>query len=264
MKLISVIKNTIFSIFLIFIYWDSTFWKIAVNYLGENEKRITYGILSMGLFLTFSIIYFILFKLIESLFPKNKRKKIIKYPKSLPMILISVFCFKFLIFGDIAINIDNNQSLDKAIEVQTPTLKQGSLKIYKIGQVKGGYGWYDIYKGFYLLQNIKINKQYVICSQDVSGENLESKIYKEYTSPDKLFLIENKTIKSSLKGEVKSFLINNNLSNSTKIYSIKSNGFTLFFMQLLYWGVFALIIIVSLFLIILSLPESKKEKNDFS
>jgi hypothetical protein len=232
-----------------------------VNYLGENEKRITYGILSMGLFLTISIIYFILFNIIKLSFPKKKRKQIVKYPKSLPIILIVIFCFKFLIFGDIGVNIDNNENLDKTVEIQNPTLKQGSLKVYKIGQVKGGYGWKDTYQGFYLLENIKTNKQYVI-SSGVSAEHPERDIYDQYTKPDRLFLIANKTIKASQKKEVQSFFNGAKLSSDTTIYSIKKNGFTLFFMHLLYWGVFTLIIIAILFLIILSLPDKKKNKKD--
>lgn len=241
MKFISVFKTTVFSLFLLSIYWKSTLWNIAVECLGQNYQRIIYALVAIALLLTMSLVYFGSFRLLESIFSKKKKND----SKMFFNILIGIFCFKFLIFGDLGEHIDNQDS-ENMLEVQIPKLIQGSLKIYNVGQVKGSNGWYDIYRGFYLIEDVKKKKQYVICSKVVSGNDLKNDIINEYTNPDKLFLMKNSNISVSEKSEAQDYLNTVNIKDNT-LFSIQVDGFTLFFMRLLYWGVFIIIMIMIVF-----------------
>lgn len=256
MKYISVTKAILFSIFLIFIYWDSTLWKIALNSIGENQERVTYGLFCSMLFLLISISYSSIFLFFRALCSKEKRKKIPKDGSIVQYVLIGVFCFKFLIFGDLGFNIDSYYETASAIEIEKPTLVENSLQIHDVGQVKGGDGWYSIYQGFYILKDLKTNKTYPICSGVVSGDRLKQDIYAEYIDISPIFLVKNTTIKASQKDEVRKFFDSLSYSYRMDIYSIKgTSGFILFFMRLLYWAVFALVLVLCAFLVTLSLPD---------
>ena len=253
MKYIPFIKSVIFSFFLIFIYWDSTLWKFSEEYLGSDKERIAYGITSIGLLIIISVIYFGLFRLLE--FKKTKKeKKKLKDSRILAVILIVIFCFKFFIFGDLGVNIEEESS-NSGIEIENPRLVEGSLKTYHVGQVKGGYGWYKIYRGFYLLEDLKTNKEYVVCSGVVSGDNLRSDIIYEFSEPEYLFLYLENNIKASEKEEVDNFLNSISKDSSTKIYYIKSEGLVMFAMHLLYWAVLIVVFIGVFFYVALSFPD---------
>jgi hypothetical protein len=256
MKYIPTTKAILFSIFLVFIYWDSTLWKIALNSIGENQERVTYGLFCSMLFLLISIGYSSVFLFFRALSAKEKRRETPKDASILQYILIGIFCFKFLIFGDLGFNIDSYYETIDAIEIEKPNLVPESLQIYNVGQVKGGYGLYSIYQGFYVLKDLKTNKTYPVCSRVVSGNNLKQDIYAEYMNINPIFLVKNTTIKAEQKDEVRKFFDSLSYSYNTDIYDIKGkSGLVLFFMRLLYWAVFALVLVLCVFFVSLSLPD---------
>ena len=267
MKHLPTIKAIIFSLFLLFIYWDSTLWKTAINYLGVGEKRVIYGLFSIGLLLGIAMIYFISFKLLAS-FSKNKGRDIPQPSNVIYYILIIIFCFKFLVFGDIGLRINRQSTIevchssvtssndDCAIEIKSPVIRDSSLIIYKVGSSKGDHSWKDLYQGLYFLKDIETQKHYVVRSGIVSGSVIESDIKDEVlTKSDGLLLIKDLDIKTSQKDEVNDFLKTNSLSYETPIFSIQLDGFQIFFLLLLYWGVYVLVLIFIFFLIVLSFPD---------
>lgn len=251
MKYLRLIKSILFSLFLIYIYWDSTIWKITVYFLGDEERRITYGLLSIVILSVIATLYFSLFSLIIPSSKKKKKRK--KQNDTIAYILVAIFCFKFAIFGDLGIYIDQHTNPDSFVIIESPQVNRSSLKVYNIGQVKGSNGFYDIYKGFYLIKD-KNEKQYLICSRTVSGPSLELDILSE-ASKKTLKIYLDKSIKPNHQEEVNAYLQLNALRTNTHIYSIKSTGFVLFFLRLLYWVVYSVVIILIGFYISLSLPN---------
>ncbi len=146
MKYLIILRAVCYSAFLLFIYWDSTLWKVSVNMLGEGKTRITYGLLAMALFLGVTLLYNLFFKLLFRPFKKEGT--------SLPKvggpfyIIVIIFCFKYCIFGDIGVLLEKESSFeicksaditphsDCAIEIKSPAIKDSTLKIYKVGRGK--------------------------------------------------------------------------------------------------------------------------------
>lgn len=272
MKYLPSIRAILYSLFLLFIYWDSTLWKLSTQILGDDMVRIEYGLFSMMLIIGITIVFAVLFNLTLKIFKKNETY-IPKTPKGVYIFLVVLFCFKYFIFGDVGVvleaedNIqfceitDVNPASDCAFKIVNPEVIRESLEINKIGQVKGSNGWYKIYRGICLVQDPVSKKQFVVASDVVSGQHLENQVVNSFVVEEGTILLKNKDIKASEKEDVKRFFGNQNIDWSTNVYSVKQDGFTKFFIYLLFWGVYFIVLIACIILISLSIPDKKEEKK---
>lgn len=269
MEYLLILRAVVYSAFLLFIYWDSTIWKLSTNILGEGETRVTYGLLAMTIFLGISSIYLLFFKGLFQVFKKNGSKTPNVY--GVFYVVMIVFCFKYCLFGDIGVKLEKGSSFevcqpeeittrnhDCAIEIKNPSITDSTLRIYDVGQVKGDHGWRDLYQGFYILKDDLTDKQFVVRSSVVSGDSREYDIEEEvYQESEGLLLFNDNDIKASQKEEALDFLKSLNLASNTPIYKIKSGWWIQFAQKLLYWGVYVIVLILVLLMIALSLPDKE-------